>query len=66
MLRMNLPGFYHSLLNNKFHFASRMYLWTKEDKYYQLIKEEITPTFLRNNRIDFQVDKYLARLGVTK
>ena len=34
--------------------------------YYQQIKEEITPTFLRNNRIDFQVDKYLARLGVTK
>ena len=34
--------------------------------YYQQIKEEITPTFLRDNRIDFQVDKYLARLGVTK
>ncbi len=35
-------------------------------EYYQQIKEEITPTFLRDNRIDFQVDKYLARLGVTK
>jgi len=35
-------------------------------EYYQQIKDEITPTFLRNNRIDFQVDKYLARLGVTK
>ena len=34
--------------------------------YYQQIKEEITPTFLRDNRIDFQVEKYLARLGVTK
>lgn len=34
--------------------------------YYQQIKEEITPGFLRDNRIDFQVDKYLARLGVTK
>ena len=34
--------------------------------YYQQIKDEITPTFLRDNRIDFQVDKYLARLGVTK
>ena len=34
--------------------------------YYQQIKEEITPAFLRNNQIDFQVDKYLARLGVTK
>ena len=34
--------------------------------YYQQIKEEITPAFLRDNRIDFQVDKYLARLGVTK
>lgn len=35
-------------------------------EYYQQIKEEITPAFLRDNRIDFQVDKYLARLGVTK
>jgi tetratricopeptide (TPR) repeat protein len=34
--------------------------------YYQQIKDEITPTFLRDNRIDFQVDKYLARLGVFK
>jgi tetratricopeptide (TPR) repeat protein len=34
--------------------------------YYQQIKDEITPAFLRDNRIDFQVDKYLARLGVTK
>ncbi len=34
--------------------------------YYQQIKNEITPTFLRDNRIDFQVDKYLARLGVIK
>jgi tetratricopeptide (TPR) repeat protein len=34
--------------------------------YYQQIKDEITPGFLRDNRIDFQVDKYLARLGVTK
>ncbi len=32
--------------------------------YYQQIKDEISPTFLRDNRIDFQVDKYLARLGV--
>jgi len=30
------------------------------------IKEEITPEFLRNNRIDFDADKYLAKLGVTK
>lgn len=34
--------------------------------YYQQIKDEITPDFFRNNRIDFQVEKYLARLGVTK
>ena len=34
--------------------------------YYQEIKDEITPAFFRDNRIDFQVDKYLARLGVTK
>ena len=33
--------------------------------YFQQIKNEITPEFLRDNRIDFQVDKYLARLGVT-
>jgi len=32
--------------------------------YYQQIKDEISPTFLRDNRIDFQVDKYIARLGV--
>jgi tetratricopeptide (TPR) repeat protein len=32
----------------------------------QQIKEEITPAFFRNNRIDFDADKYLARLGVTK
>jgi len=30
------------------------------------IKDEITPDFLRNNRIDFDADKYLAKLGVTK
>lgn len=34
--------------------------------YYQQIKDDITPGFFRDNRIDFQVDKYLARLGVTK
>lgn len=34
--------------------------------YYQQIKEEVSPAFFRDNRIDFQVDKYLARLGVTK
>ena len=34
--------------------------------YYQQIKDEISPTFFRDNRIDFQVDKYLAKLGVTK
>jgi len=34
--------------------------------FYQQIKDEITPSFLRDNRIDFPVDKYLARLGVTK
>jgi tetratricopeptide (TPR) repeat protein len=32
--------------------------------YYKQIKEEITPEFLRNNRIDFDADKYLAKLGV--
>ncbi len=32
--------------------------------YYKQIKDEITPAFLRDNRIDFQVDKYLAKLGV--
>ncbi len=30
------------------------------------IKEEITPDFFRKNRIDFDADKYLAKLGVTK
>lgn len=34
--------------------------------FYQQISEEISPNFFRDNRIDFQVDKYLARLGVTK
>lgn len=34
--------------------------------FYQQIKDEITPAFLRDNRIDFPVDKYLGRLGVTK
>jgi tetratricopeptide (TPR) repeat protein len=34
--------------------------------YFQQIKEEITPEFFRNNRIDFDADKYLAKLGVTK
>lgn len=32
--------------------------------YLKQIKEEITPEFLRNNRIDFDADKYLAKLGV--
>ncbi len=32
--------------------------------YFKQIKEEITPEFLRNNRIDFDADKYLAKLGV--
>lgn len=32
--------------------------------YFKQIKEEITPDFLRNNRIDFDADKYLAKLGV--
>jgi tetratricopeptide (TPR) repeat protein len=32
----------------------------------QQIKEEIAPDFFRNNRIDFDADKYLAKLGVTK
>jgi tetratricopeptide (TPR) repeat protein len=40
---------------------------TKEAiEYLQQIKEEITPEFIRNNRIDFDTDKYLAKLGVTK
>jgi tetratricopeptide (TPR) repeat protein len=30
------------------------------------IKDEITPDFLRNNNINFDADKYLAKLGVTK
>ncbi len=34
--------------------------------YLQQIKEEITPEFLRNNRINFDADKYLAKLGVIK
>ena len=34
--------------------------------YLQQIKDEISPDFFRNNRIDFDADKYLARLGVTK
>lgn len=32
--------------------------------YFKQIKEEINPDFLRNNRIDFDADKYLAKLGV--
>jgi len=34
--------------------------------YLQQIKDEINPDFFRNNRIDFDADKYLAKLGVTK
>ncbi|MGG9962534.1 tetratricopeptide repeat protein [Ferruginibacter sp. SUN106] len=34
--------------------------------YFQQIKDEITPGFFRNNRIDFDADKYLAKLGVVK
>ncbi len=34
--------------------------------YFEQIKDEITPEFFRNNRIDFDADKYLAKLGVTK
>jgi tetratricopeptide (TPR) repeat protein len=33
--------------------------------YLQQIKEEINPDFFRNNRIEFDADKYLAKLGVT-
>ncbi len=32
--------------------------------FFKQIKEEINPDFFRNNRINFDVDKYLARLGV--
>ncbi len=32
--------------------------------YLKQIKEEIGPDFFRNNRIDFDADKYLAKLGV--
>jgi tetratricopeptide (TPR) repeat protein len=34
--------------------------------YLQQIKSDIDPAFFRNNRIDFDADKYLAKLGVTK
>jgi tetratricopeptide (TPR) repeat protein len=34
--------------------------------YFQQIKDQITPDYFRNNRIDFSADKYLAKLGVTK
>lgn len=34
--------------------------------YLQQIKSDITPDFFRNNRIDFDADKYLAKLGVLK
>jgi tetratricopeptide (TPR) repeat protein len=34
--------------------------------YLQQIKNEISPDYFRNNRIDFDADKYLAKLGVTK
>ena len=40
---------------------------TKEAiEFFTQIKEEITPDFFRNNRIDFDADKYLAKLGVVK
>ena len=40
---------------------------TKEAiEFFTRIKEEITPDFFRNNRIDFDADKYLAKLGVVK
>jgi tetratricopeptide (TPR) repeat protein len=40
---------------------------TKEAiEYFQKIKDEITPDYFRNNRIDFDADKYLAKLGVTQ
>ena len=40
---------------------------TKEEiTFLQQIKDEISPDFFRNNRIDFDADKYLAKLGVTK
>jgi predicted negative regulator of RcsB-dependent stress response len=40
---------------------------TKEAiEFFTRIKEEITTDFLRNNRIDFDADKYLAKLGVVK
>ena len=40
---------------------------TKEAiEFFTQIKEEITPDFFKNNRIDFDADKYLAKLGVTK
>ena len=34
--------------------------------FFQQIKDEINPDFFRNNRIDFDADKYLAKLGVVK
>ena len=34
--------------------------------FFQQIKDEINPDFFRNNRIDFDADKYLAKLGVLK
>ena len=40
---------------------------TKEAiEFFTRIKEEITTDFLRNNRIDFDADRYLAKLGVVK
>jgi len=40
---------------------------TKEEiGFLQQIKDEISPDFFRNNRVDFDADKYLAKLGVTK
>jgi tetratricopeptide (TPR) repeat protein len=40
---------------------------TKEAiSYLQQIKEEINPDFFRNNRIEFDADKYLAKLGVAQ
>ncbi len=35
-------------------------------EYYQQIKDDISPEYFRNNRIEFDADKYLAKLGVLK
>ncbi len=34
--------------------------------FFKQIKEEISPAFFTNNRVDFDADKYLAKLGVTE